>query len=242
MDDSILPAIRQLEARHWWFRARLELTEAITTDCLTAGARLLDIGCGTGLFLERMRPRIDGWGLDPAPAAVAYCHERGLTQVHHGAIEQLPALIPGSFDAVTMWDVLEHVADDRAALDTVHGALRPGGALLLTVPAYQWLWSPHDTLHHHFRRYSRARLQRLLTSAGFRVTTVTHFNTYLLPFALVERLARRWTGHSPTIMVPPTAINESFYAIFKSERRRLTGTARKGFPVGLSLLAVAVRV
>ena len=96
MDSSILPAIRQLEHQHWWFRARLGLTEAITTERVQAGARLLDIGCGTGLFLDRMRSRLDGWGLDPSPAAVAYCRERGLGNVHQGSIEQLTDITTGA--------------------------------------------------------------------------------------------------------------------------------------------------
>lgn len=241
MDSTVLPAIRRLETSHWWFRARLELIEAITTDRLPAGARLLDIGCGTGQFLDRVRSRLDGWGLDPSPDAVAYCRERGLVHVSQGSIEHLADAVPGSFDAVTMWDVLEHVADDHAALVAAHSVLRPGGAIILSVPAHRWLWSPHDTLHHHYRRYSRGELERRLHGARFQIQNLVYFNAYLLPLAMAERLMSAVLGRSPAMRAPPAFFNERFYRVFKAERRRLTGPSMKGFPLGLSLLAFATR-
>ena len=140
-----------------------------------------------------------------------------------------------------MWDVLEHVADDHAALSAVHSILRPGGALLLSVPAYGWLWSPHDTLHHHHRRYARATLRRLLVEAGFRIESLVHFNAFLFPLAVTERMASRLIGRPLAMSVPPRFVNELCYRIFSSERHRLTGASMKGFPLGLSLLAVATR-
>jgi SAM-dependent methyltransferase len=241
MHESILPAIRRLETRHWWFRARLDFTEAITTDRVRKGARLLDIGCGTGLFLERVRSHFDVWGLDPSPAAVAYCRERGLEQVRQGGIEQLADVTPWPFDAVTMWDVLEHVRFDREALTTAHTALKPGGLLLLSVPAHQWLWSPHDDLHHHYRRYTRSALQRLLRGAGFHIDSLAYFNSYLFPLAVVERLVSRLLGRSAVLTVPPRIFNELFHAVFTSELRRLARRETNGYPIGLSLMAVAAR-
>jgi 2-polyprenyl-3-methyl-5-hydroxy-6-metoxy-1,4-benzoquinol methylase len=239
MDTSILPEMYRLESQHWWFRARLELTASVTADCVPAGSRLLDIGCGTGLFLERVREQYDGWGLDPSPAAVAYCGERGLGQVRQGSIEQLVGATLGPFDAVTMWDVLEHVEGDRSALAAVRAALRPGGTLLLTVPAYQWLWSQHDVVHHHYRRYSRSTLNHVLRESGFRVDGLTYYNSWLFPLALAERIVSRLLRRTPSVNVPPAVFNEFFCKVFKSERRQLKGRSLKGFPTGLSLIAVA---
>lgn len=241
MEATILPTMSRLEAQHWWFRARLDLIAAITAERLHAGSRLLDIGCGTGLFLDRLRSRLDGWGLDPSPAAVAYCRERGLHHVRQGGVEQLTDAALGAFDAVSMWDVLEHVADDHSALVTVRSVLQPGGVLFLSVPAYRWLWAPHDTLHHHHRRYSHRALSRRLHGAGFHIESLAHFNAYLLPVAIVERAVSRMLGRATAMRVPPRFVNELLYGIFKSERRRLTGRPMKGYPFGLSLLAVATR-
>ncbi len=239
MDDSVLPAIRRLEDTHWWFRARLDLIEAVTNRTVADGARVLDIGCGTGAFLARIQGRFDAYGVDSAEAAITYCHSRGIEKVRNTTIEMLPEAFPGSFDAVTMWDVLEHIENDALALDRVRQALTPSGVLLLTVPAYPWLWSSHDVLHHHYRRYTRGSLLHRLTESGFVARAAFYFNSYLLPFAVVQRIATRILGGSSAADVPPAFVNNLFLRIFGAERKRVAGPDAAGFPAGLSVLAIA---
>ena len=115
---------------------------------------------------------------------MAFCRERGLARVVQGGIEDAERLLPGGFDAVTLLDVVEHLDDDVAALRTAGRLLRPGGTLLVTVPAYQWLWSGHDVVNQHRRRYTSGRLRSALSAAGIAEARVTYFNGLLLPLAV----------------------------------------------------------
>jgi SAM-dependent methyltransferase len=214
MDESVLPSIRQLEETHWWFRARLEIISGMVEREVDPGSRILDIGCGTGKFLERISRRFDSFGLDMSPIAIRFCREKGLNQVRLGSIENLQEAFAEKFDAVTMWDVLEHTEDDVGTLERVRQALQPNGLLLLTVPAYPWLWSSHDVLHHHYRRYTSRMLRERLESSGF--------------------VHRQFA-----VVTPPAPLNSLFYTIFRWEGRHFDRQPPSSLPAGLSLLATA---
>jgi len=175
---------------------------------------------------------------DGSEQAVAFCAQRGVS----AQIGELPDKIPlakETFDAVLLLDVLEHLDDDRAALQTAAGLLKPGGIIVATVPAYQWLWSPRDEFHHHRRRYSRADFRGLLTLPQLRVEVLSHYNMWLFPPAAAVRLARRFLPREKSqadLHVPPAPINLALHRIFGSERVLL---GRVPLPFGLSLLAVA---
>src|SRR5262245_61971007 len=157
-----------------------------------ARGRLLDLGCGTGGVLPHLAPYGEAIGLDPAPEAAKYCRQREVPMVVGSGLE-LP-FADGSFDAVLALDVIEHVADDVALLREARRVLRPGGVLLVTVPALPWLWSSHDDVNHHFRRYTLTTLQQSLGRGGFRRERVSYYNATLLPLAIarkfIQRLAR----------------------------------------------------
>jgi hypothetical protein len=138
-----------------------------------------------------------------------------------------------------MWDVLEHTEDDFLALERVRDALNPGGVLILTVPAYPWLWSSHDTLHHHFRRYNRDGLCEKLCRTGFALNYMSHFNAYLLPLAILERLAARAFRRPLGLNPPPTPLNEFLYTVFRFECGRLVRRNPPRYPLGLSILGIA---
>ena len=216
----------------------------VLADRVPAGARLLDVGCGTGFFLEAAATRYAVQGLDPSSAAVTYCHERGLMNVAEGTAERLPGEDAGGpFDAVCLLDVIEHLDDDVAALREAARVTRPGGHLLVTVPAHQWLWSPHDEINQHRRRYSRAGLVGALGAAGWAGIEATHFNCFLLPLAMAGIAAERLRRGSlvARLAVPPAPINRLLEGIFTAEGPRLRGSRLRGFPFGLSLIATAVR-
>jgi len=127
-----------LEDNHWWFRGRRAVIWALVDRVdLPTKVRLLDAGCGTGRALGTAT------GVDPSPGAVAFCHERGLDDVHRAGLESLP-FSPDQFDLVLASDVLEHVPDDVGALSELRRVVSAGGILLMTVPAYQWMWTEHD--------------------------------------------------------------------------------------------------
>lgn len=197
MDRSLYEHFYSLEERHWWFRGRRSVLWALLAQAGVHDApRLLDAGCGTGRNLVEFSGLGAAEGVDPSPEAVEFCHERGLDRVREAGLEELP-FEDGRFDLVLATDVLEHVEDDRAALAELLRITSPGGALLITVPAYMWLWSQHDESHHHFRRYTEEKLLDPVLATGWRPTVTTYFNSFLLPpIGLVRLVGRRGSPDS----------------------------------------------
>lgn len=192
MQDTVYAQLFALEDRHWWFRGRRAVIWALLDGVeLPAGAQMLDAGCGTGRNLVEFGRVADGFGIDPSPQAVAFCRRRGLDQVIQGGIEALP-YEDARFDLILALDVIEHIEDDRGALRELRRVASPSGRLMITVPAYQWLWSHHDETHHHYRRYTLRRLREAAASARWRPERATYFNSLLLPpIAAVRQLAGR---------------------------------------------------
>lgn len=181
-----------LEDRHWWFRGRREIVWAMLRRAgLPDAPRILDAGCGTGRNLVEYGRLGLAEGVDVSPEAVDFCRLRGLEHVQRAALEELP-FEAGRFDLVIATDVIEHLDDDRTALTELRRVTAPGGRLVVTVPAYMWLWSRHDDSLHHKRRYTTGRLRGRMTAAGWEPQLATYFFTALLPgVALVRALRRR---------------------------------------------------
>lgn len=244
MDESLFAAFAAVEDRHWWFRARRDIVLAVADRVVPEGAAVLDLGCGTGFVLERLRERYDACGLDASPIALGLCRARGLERVWLGTPEDLSAVAGRRFRALFLLDVLEHLDDDAGALRRLRDILEPGGRVIVTVPAVRILWSPHDELNGHRRRYTRRSLGAALGDAGYAVERVSHFNAWLFPLALAARLVARAVGpRAPAgLAVPPEPLNRLLLGIFRSERRIVArASSRRGFPVGVSLLAVGRR-
>lgn len=150
-----------------------------------------------------------------------------------------------SFDAVLLLDVLEHLDEDRASAEAAAALLKPGGILLCTVPAYQWLWSKRDEYHHHRRRYAKGQFRALFDQPMLRLELFSHFNTWLFPLAAAARLKsrafppRHAAAEATDLRLPPAPLNRAMQAIFASERLVL---GRVPMPFGLSLVAVARRI
>jgi SAM-dependent methyltransferase len=195
----------EAETHHWWFRGRWAVVEALLARTeLPAEPRILDAGCGTGGNLKRYERIGDAIGVDPSADAVRFCRERGLDSVRQAGLEALP-FEDGVFDLVAATDVLEHVAAEEQALRELRRVAAPGGALLLTVPAYMWLWSAEDERLHHERRYTRRRLRRAVERAGWEPGIATYFNTLLLPPIAAARGLSRSTddGRADLDRTPP---------------------------------------
>ena len=241
MDPAYYERYAQVEDGHWWFRARRRIVGRVLDGLrLPDGARLLEAGCGTGgnlAFLARYG-RLDAFEIDARARELAGA--RGVTKVKDGA---LPDRIPfsGPYDAILMLDVLEHVQDDRAALVALHQRLAPGGALVMTVPAFPFLWSRHDVVNHHFRRYRRTGLVDQLREAGFHVQHATYFNTTLFPLVAAARVIgnlRGQTGGSDADVIPSPLVNRLLETVFGGERFVVP---HMRLPFGVSILAVARR-
>jgi SAM-dependent methyltransferase len=194
VEETELRAILEHEERHWWYRGRLRIVRhEVARLVLPRGARILDAGCGSGRVLDELAQYGSVTGVDTSPLAAAAAEARG-HEVSRARVEDLP-FEDASFDLVTCLDVIEHTPDDLEALTELVRVTRPGGHLLVTVPAYQSLWSAHDERNGHYRRYRRWNLRQVAETAGWQLVHDTHFNSLLLPPAAAVRLAERKRRH-----------------------------------------------
>jgi SAM-dependent methyltransferase len=240
MDARYYESQQQLQDHHWWFVARSHiLAELIEAWRLVAkDGEILDVGCGPGgPLLRQLERKYRVSGLEPEPLAVAFARQQGLECIQQGTLESF-AQTNRRTDLVMLLDVLEHVEDDIGLLRTARQVLRPGGRLLVTVPALAWLWSGHDRLAHHYRRYTRRQLQAHLEAAGWICERISYFNSLLFPLAAVKKIADRFRQGSPAhgyYDIPGTTMNRWLQAVFASEARWLRHCR---FPLGVSLVAV----
>jgi SAM-dependent methyltransferase len=239
MERIVYDRMAELDERHWWYRARREVLASLIARRikLPSDARILEIGCGTGHNLQMLARfgDVDGIELDDAARAVA--EKRVGKPMGSSPLPDLAGVPDASYDMVALLDVIEHVDEDVRSLRTIATKLRPGGKVLITVPAHQWMWSAHDVVNHHKRRYSAKSLRRLIDDAGLRVELLSPFNSLLFPLAAGARLAGRVLGKdSSDDALPPKPVNALFETIFGLERYAI---GRVPFPPGVSLVAIA---
>ncbi len=239
MENFLYPHFFEIENEHWWFIARQKILWEVMEKKLQLpkGARLLDVGCGTGAILEMFSKKYETYGQDVSQQAIEFCGKRGLGNLFCGTLDQLP-VPPNGFDIVTALDVIEHIEDDLGVLKQMSTLLSPTGRLVITVPAFPSLWSAHDIVTHHKRRYVKSTLRAVLTQAGFRVEHISYFNFFLFPVAAVRRMLARATHSRDArdLEVPRRSVNTILRWIFEAEKYILSLTS---FPFGLSLLAFA---
>ncbi len=235
-------AVYRGERDHWWFRARRAIFAAILDRAapLPSGARILDLGPGHGVNGSILQPRGRWIALDVARDSLDGCRAGGALALQSDAARV--AAKDGAFDLVCALDVLEHLDDDATALAEWRRVTRAGGRLLLSVPAFSFLWGRQDVLSEHRRRYTRPRLRALVERAGFEIERLTYFNTLLFPpIALVRLLMRPFLRASVArggsdLSMPLPIVDRLLYASFAVERHWLV---RADLPVGVSLLCVA---
>jgi 2-polyprenyl-3-methyl-5-hydroxy-6-metoxy-1,4-benzoquinol methylase len=238
MEAAYALRYRTLWERHWWWRSReahLLATIGRLARSMTIG-RLLDVGCGDGLFFDTLSRFGSVEGIEPDAGLLRDPRWRDRI-----AVGRLGEARPGhAYDLVLMLDVLEHIEDDRAALASARALVRPGGALLLTVPALPRLWSRHDEANAHFRRYRAGTLGDLLRESGFIVESIRYFFAWtVLPMLLRRWLAPAGQGAADyDVAIPPRPVNDLLTALSTAEHAlgRLVP-----WPVGSSLLAIARR-
>jgi SAM-dependent methyltransferase len=242
MEKNIYRDMRKLEDTHWWFLGRRKILERVILRLeLPRECRILDCGCGTGgnLCLLASFGRVTGVEADYD--AVCIARSRNICEIFEGWLPDGINFFPiESFDLVTLLDVLEHVDDDEAALKSVRSVLAPGGFLIVTVPAFKFLWSEHDEEHHHKRRYRGSELEHVILRAGFNLLYMTYFNFWLFPMVSCVRLGKKLSGNrrrKTDLWLPHPKINKVLYYILSSERFLIEKKLK--LPFGVSLLAVA---
>ena len=239
MDRIVYDRMAAHDSTHWWYRARRD----ILSDYLTRygnvpkGARILEIGCGTGHNLPMLATFGDVDAIEIDPAAREIASERLGKPVGDARLPELPGVARGAYDLIAVLDVVEHIEDDVAALKGMASLLKPGGKILIAVPAHQWLWSAHDVVNHHHRRYSKGSLVTAIEAAGLKPRKLTYFNSLQFPLAAAARIAGRLTGRDDSDDSPPAKpLNALFETIFRLERHAV---GRVPLTPGVSIVTLA---
>jgi SAM-dependent methyltransferase len=231
--------MQAIEEHHFWFAGKRLLLNMLLERAGGHPERVLDIGCGTGGLLKTLAGRASVFGVDYEELALRFCRDKGLDAVVRGSGLELP-FAAASFDVCVMFDVLEHVDDELALLRELRRVLPPGGAAIVSVPAFQALWSQHDETFQHRRRYRRRELVERMEAAGFEIDWCTYTNVVIFVPALVWRVLRRATGLAAGMrtdfVMPPAPINRLLVETYRCEASLLK---RLRAPFGVSVACVA---
>ena len=239
MERAAYREMADLDQRHWWYRGRRAiLAELIRREAMPPkDGRILEIGCGTGHNLEMLGRfgRVEAIELDDESRGLA--EQRLGRSIMVARLPELEGVADRTYDLIAALDVIEHIDDDAAALAAIAPKLKPGGKFIMTVPAHPWMWSAHDTVNHHKRRYSRRALRRLVEGSPLKLDKIGYFNSLLFPLAVADRLVSKMRGKDEAeVKLPSKPVNAGLEAVFAAERHFV---GRLPLPPGLSLFAVA---
>jgi len=239
MERVVYQQMAELDDRHWWYRARRRILAALVRREVQppVGAKILEIGCGSGHNLSMLAGfgHVDGLELDDEMRALS--EKRLGRKIMRSPLPELNEVKDKSYDLIGAFDVIEHIDDDHAALAAIATKLKPGGKFMMTVPAHPWMWTAHDVANHHKRRYSKRALRALIDGSPMRLEKIGYFNSLLFPLAVADRAAAKLRGKDDgNVSLPPAPLNSALEAVFGAERY-LVG--RLPLPPGLSLFAVA---
>lgn len=229
----------EVEDSMWYYRGLHGQVYARLRAAAGGKGRMLDAGCGTGGLLRYFAQRAPDWrlvGLDLFPEACALARERTSAEIVQASVLQLP-FAAESFDGITSCDVLSQVESPQTALREFHRCLAPGGVVVLTMPAYQWMYSYHDRAVANVRRYTRSEVNALFRGAGFRVLRSTYFNCLSLPLAVARRKIFPPREVRSDVGRFPAPVEGMFNAMSWLERAWIGAGGR--LPAGTSVLTVA---
>jgi len=241
MNPLAYDEMNEIEKDHWWFVGRREiLSNVISNMKLKKNSKILEIGCGTGGNLCMLSAFGDLTAVDMSSEAVAMAKRKNVinTDIYIGSLPNAMPKFNDKFDLICMFDVLEHIEMHKEAITKIETYLKDDGQIILTVPAYQWLYGKHDEHLHHKRRYCKSELLNLVLGAGYQVKKITYFNTLLFPMAFVVRIYEKYIqkhGERKELKLMNKRVNGLLKKIFKMEWRAIE---KINLPFGLSLLCV----
>lgn len=227
------------ESNHWWFMGRREICKTIIRKITNAeNLKILEVGCGTGGNLDFLSGfgNVSAFEMDPVALSLAKQKNPNCNILQGSCPSNIP-YASEKFDLICLFDVLEHIEDDEETLKILKNMLKENGVLILTVPAYQWLYGPHDKFLHHKRRYTLTKLCELAKFAGLKTSKASYFNTFLFPIAAIARVKDKLSSNEQSTGTnkPQNLINKFLYAIFSMERHFLK---RINFHFGVSIIGV----
>ncbi len=240
MQNHLYKEMYELGNKHWWFLSKKKIILSMIKKYLPEkeNLKILDIGCGSGLMLNDLENIGKVYGLDSSDEAIKFS-----SQKFNGTIKKgfLPNDIPytnGTFDIITVLDVLEHIEDDKTSLSKIKDLLTNEGILIITVPANMHLWSHHDHIHHHFRRYTRDNLHKKIILSDLKIEKMSYYNSLLyIPIYIVRKFNTifRKTKANSDLKLPCKIVNSILKMIFSFEQTYLR---KFNFPQGVSLIAI----
>jgi 2-polyprenyl-3-methyl-5-hydroxy-6-metoxy-1,4-benzoquinol methylase len=239
MERAVYDRMAEIDEDHWWFTSRRKIIDRVIRSQVSppGDARILEVGCGTGSNLNLLQRFGRVEAIEPDDAARKLARLRGGVEVMDGMLPDGVKLDDFAYDLIVMLDVLEHIPDDRSALEALRSKLRAGGRILLTVPAVPWLWSAHDVAHHHERRYTGNSLSKVVRASGYRICYRSYFNTVLFPLIAMARCVGKLSGREGgDDAMPPAVLNTILGALFSAES---AWVGRYSLPIGVSLVLVA---
>lgn len=228
----------RIETTHWWSVGKRRIIQDILTKLNANTEKILDLGCGTGFTMEMFKNYGRVVGIDNAEHALKFSRQREQFRLIKANIEKQLPFKQDMFDTVFAFDVLEHLNNDAACLNELYRVCKKGSYVIITVPAYQFMWSKHDESLHHKRRYSKKALRKAVQDAGFTLKKLSYFNTILFPPILAFRISHifRKEVKSDFYLPIPSFINWILLLLFNMEKYFLREI---DLPFGLSLLCIA---
>lgn len=239
MDKEIYAQMHLHEDKHWWFAGRRMIIKSVLDKFYKkdSSSKIMEVGCGTGGNLALLSSYGQLSAVELNDEALEAASTRKICRVFQGSLpDNLP--LNDQFDLICMLDVLEHIEDDAASISHLASRLNPNGMLLITVPAYMFLWSSHDEVHHHKRRYTKKYLENLIIKSGLTISYATYFNTLLFPIVYSIRIVNKifnknWASGVNT---PSPIINWILQHVFHLEIPLLNMIS---LPFGVSILVLA---
>ncbi len=230
--------MRSLEDHYWWFVSRRRLALRLLQEMSPGDGPVLDVGCGTGALLEQLQKSREASGADLSALALGFAHDRGIKNLVQADAQALP-FETESFDACISLDVIEHVPDDQAAVREIARVLKPGGSAIINVPAFRWLWGPHDVALMHQRRYTRRQMKDLLESEGLVLERISYGVFFLFPIVCVMRLLDKFSKRKE-VSLPgvPEGANKLLIRLMDIEAHLMK---RVPLPWGSSVVAAATK-
>lgn len=241
MDKEVYKILAETEENHWWFVARRKIIkEKIKGLKLPENAKIIEAGCGTGGNLQMLSKFGEVTGLEMDETARKFSQEQNIAQIKYAKMPNDIPVQDEEFDLIGLFDVLEHIEEDEETLKALYKKLKPNGKIILTVPAFPFLWSSHDTYHHHKKRYLIKELNNIVENSGFKIEYSSYYNFWLFPvIALVRLLSKYQKEPSKYHLYPPNRFfNYLLTKLFASESFLLK---KIKLPFGSSIILTATK-
>ena len=245
MNIEMYEKLDETESYHWWFKAKREIVLELANPFLmkSNNIKLADIGCGTGLMLHELEKYGSATGYDFSDIALSFCQKKCNAELFKLDLGDSFFSATTTYDMVFALDIIEHIKNDKVAMDNIFKVVEKNGHAIITTPAFQFLWSQNDINNMHYRRYSLKELQNLAEESGFIVEYISYYNFWLfIPIALIRIVTRifRLDKHSNIEYGSGKGIlNKLFYRIFVSEKNKIS--THKVFPFGVSLIMLVTK-